>query len=1034
MAGEANHFAVLVASDVAVGESFLPMPPNAHAIWNKRREQAMVCCWMVLGALAIGLGPAFGQTPQWIWRGDTNTAAGSAQTVYFRKTFRTPPLTWNARLAVSADDEAEVFLNSFPVATCRQWSEPARAEVSVRLNQGENVLAVRARNRSGRAGLLVHLNLNGQTNVVSDASWLVATNEEPNWSALQFNAAQWQAVRVIGAAGIAPWGDVLARASATPADALTSLPGFRVELLRSAEPGEGSWICLAFDERGRLLISPQGDDRPLLRLTVANGRVERVEPVAAPVRYAMGLLFAHGSLYANARGPEGAGLYRLIDRNGNDQFDRDEMKLLKKFEGGSEHGYHGLALGPDNRIYVLNGNGTKLPSGLAATSPHRNYREDVLSLNPDETTATDGPPAPAGYILRTDADGQEWELFAGGLRNSYGFDFNPDGELFVFDSDMEWDWGTPWYRPTRILHAVSGGEFGWRDGTRSWPDYYEDSLPSVVNVGIGSPTGVRFGTRSRFPPKYQRALFALDWSYGRIFAVHLEADGASYRGTVETFLRGTPLNLTDVAFGPEGAMYFITGGRNTQSGLYRISYVGPRPAGTDSPSELASADRAESEKRSLRHRLEQFHGRSDPAAVEMLWPHLGSVDRSIRYAARVALESQEIATWKSHALGETNVAAGLNSLLALARAGGAETQAALLKSLDRFPLESLSEQQKLLKLRVLQLGLLRQGRLASEPSQALAAELGRYYPAASWPLNRELSRLLLCLDAPGAVPGTLDLLAAAPTQEQQFHYLAQLRNVRGHWSIADRRRYFEWWLRSRENLPRAPELAPWFADAGRRPVDGAWVDKYLREFHRDAVATLQPEERQPLAALLQAPLQKSRQVPASNRKFERAWTMAELLPDLERASRRRNFERGRQAFVDAQCLTCHRFGNDGGTIGPELTAAGSKYDRRVLLESILEPSKVINEQYQLHTVTLRNGENVTGRLLRETAAEVVLETDAFSGARERFARAEVERLAPAALSSMPSGLVDVLSREDILDLLAYLECGGRSEASAFRKE
>jgi putative heme-binding domain-containing protein len=417
----------------------------------------------------------------------------------------------------------------------------------------------------------------------------------------------------------------------------------------------------------------------------------------------------------------------------------------------------------------------------------------------------------------------------------------------------------------------------------------------------------------------------------------------------------------------------------------------------------------------------------------MLWPYLSNDDRSIRYAARVALESQELTTWKSRALGETNAAAALSALLALARVGGSETQADLLRSLRRFPLPSLSEDQKLIKLRVLQLSLLRQGRVSGDQSPVLAAELGRHYPASSWPLNRELSRLLLYLDAPGVVTKTLDLLAAAPTQEQQLHYIAQLRNGRSGWSIADRRRYFEWWLKPRESLPRAPELAQWFADAGRRPVDGAWVDKYLREFHRDAVATLKAEERQQLAALLRAPLQKSQQVPASNRKFERAWTMAELLPDLDRASTGRNFERGRQAFVDAQCLACHRFGNDGGSIGPDLTAAGSRYDRRSLLESILEPSKVINEQYQQHTVTLRNGESVSGRLLRDTAIEVVLETDALSGARERFPRAEVERLAPAVLSSMPSGLVDVLSREDILDLLAYLESGGRAETGAFRK-
>src|SRR6185436_8357924 len=97
-----------------------------------------------------------------------------------------------------------------------------------------------------------------------------------------------------------------------------------------------------------------------------------------------GLLFAHGSLYANARSGSVSGLYRLRDLNGNDQFETNEVQLLKKFEGGNEHGYHALALGPDKKIYVLNGNGTKVPAGLSARSPHRHYREDALSLNPDE--------------------------------------------------------------------------------------------------------------------------------------------------------------------------------------------------------------------------------------------------------------------------------------------------------------------------------------------------------------------------------------------------------------------------------------------------------------------------------------------------------------------------------------------------------------------------------------------------------------------------------------------------------------------------
>ena len=53
----------------------------------------------------------------------------------------------------------------------------------------------------------------------------------------------------------------------------------------------------------------------------------------------------------------------------------------------------------------------------------------------------------------------------GGFRNAYDIAFNPDGELFTFDSDMEWDWGMPWYRPIRINHCTSAAEFGWRSGT-----------------------------------------------------------------------------------------------------------------------------------------------------------------------------------------------------------------------------------------------------------------------------------------------------------------------------------------------------------------------------------------------------------------------------------------------------------------------------------------------------------------------------------------------------------------------------------------
>src|SRR5258708_18757659 len=193
---------------------------------------------------------------------------------------------------------------------------------------------------------------------------------------------------------------------------------------------------------------------------------------------------------------------------------------------------------------------------------------------------------------------------------------------------MEWDWGTPWYRPSRVIHAVSGGDYGFREGTAKWPDYYADSLPGRATVGLGSPTGVISGAGAKFPAKYQKAFYVLDWTYGRLIATHLNPNGSSYTGQWENFVAPkslhetsgkTPLNLTDALIGPDGAMYFSIGGRGTQSYLFRITYTGSE---STAPADLHDAAGAEA--REQRHQLEAFHGHRDPSAVEASWKYLNS--------------------------------------------------------------------------------------------------------------------------------------------------------------------------------------------------------------------------------------------------------------------------------------------------------------------------------------------------------------------------------------------------------------------------
>ena len=447
-----------------------------------------------------------------------------------------------------------------------------------------------------------------------------------------------------------------AHGEAAKPESLDTLPGFKVELVRTADAAtEGSWISIAKDPQGRLLLGAEKKE-PISRLTIKDGQVAQAEILKIPLHEVMGMLFAFDSLYIDGRGeaPDGRevfGLFRCRSTQNDDNY--DHVELLREWTGGGgDHGAHAILLNPDKKhLNIVCGNFVDIPSDILASSPHRNYADDlVLPRAEDGNGFGAGRKPPGGFVVRMDPDGSHCELFASGERNTYDVAFNADGELFGFDSDMEWDWGTPWYRPIRVFHAISGADHGFREGASKWPEYYPDSLPAAVTVGIGCPTGVVFGTGAKFPAKYQRAFFIEDWTYGRLIAVHLSPDGATYGGSWENFLAPkalhgasgkTPLNMTGIIIGDDGAMYFTIGGRHTQGALYRVTYTGSEPT---APADLHDTKGADA--RALRHEMEAFDGRQDAKAVDFAWPQLSSTDRFLRYAARIAIESQPIGQWK----------------------------------------------------------------------------------------------------------------------------------------------------------------------------------------------------------------------------------------------------------------------------------------------------------------------------------------------------------------------------------------------------
>lgn len=773
---------------------------------------------------------------------------------------------------------------------------------------------------------------------------------------------------------------------------LKAPPDFVAEEIYSGDESDGSWSAMTIDPKGRLIISPQGDE-PLLRVVLSgDGSVAKIEKLAAPVTSAMGLLFAFDSFYVTGKGPLGFGLYRLRDTKDADVF--DEVTFLHGFgaNGGKEHGAHGLALGPDNKIYLVQGNHVPPPTDAVPDSPYRNYAEDQLLPSANYgVSGGDKAQAPGGLVLRMDANASQVEIFAGGLRNAYDLAFDARGKLFAFDSDTEASWGLPWYVPTRILHIVAGGDYGFREGTGKWPDYYPDTLPAVVNIGLGCPTGVKFGTASNFPAKYRRALFALDWTFGRILAVHLEQRGASFSGSFETFIQGRPLNVTDLEFGQDGAMYFVTGGRSTRSALYRVRYTGGVEPIDD-------------------------HRHVEPPA-----PSLGSDDRFLRHAARMELESKPAANWKAKALADEEPRAALTSLLALARVGTNSDRASVLKCVAQWWPKLKDESLKLDALRVGSLALSRHGQPYPATENELLSSLDASYPAKSQVMNRELAQTLIALTAPGVVARTMERLDQAKTFEEQLHYVFHLRHQRDGWSSEDRERYFAWFTHSHPSETHSPEMLHWFEDLHLHYADGGSHIAYLTNIRAEAAESLSDAERRKFAAPLEASIAPATQpIEVKPRNVVRTWTADDLLPLMQNLSLDRSAEEGREAFTVAKCVDCHRYANDGRAVGPDLTTVAYKLGARELIESLIEPSKVVSDQYQSVIVELTNGEIHTGLLVRKGKAQGVVSITPSSGPSVDFPMDLVHNVTPSPVSLMPTGLLNTLTEAEILDLLSYL--------------
>lgn len=904
--------------------------------------------------------------PEWIW---WKEQAEQDQRVWFFHMFELEEPAVVAGGMFAADNHYKLHIDGRPHGEGHNWQSPSPVPAGMRLEPGWHGVALEAWNEGSQAGVI------GRIDLVLDSGERRSIRTSQEWSCWLEQPEAWpptpenlpngfaKAAHSFGPthAHSGPWGNVLAPKVAPAPETIEVAPGFVVERLYSAQLGEGSWVSMTFGENGDLFLSPQAG--PVMKFDVSAlldgpalpagpdaapgahvAGLQPPQPLPFPVRNAQGLEWAYDSLYVNVVAPadQDGGFHVIRDTDGDGKL--DEHEHLVRFGPPTEHGVHGIRLAPDGSLYVINGNYVRPPTDLEGNSllidgPVTRTEEDVLlERHWDPRGHAHGIMAPAGVLYRTDKDGKQWQRIAIGTRNCYDIAVSQAGEVFTYDADMEWDLGMPWYRSPRVIHFLPGGEYGWRSGSAKWPQEYPDSLPPILETDLASPVGVELGEGSAFPAKYQQALFMGDWSWGRITLTMLEPDGATYAGTYEEFLQGRGLTVTDLEFGPDGNLWFTIGGRGTQSGLYRVRPLEPNP----SPTALATPP---------------FAAARDAAARGEITPE-SKQSRELRYLQRLAMERKGakhlVDVGKLQALGYLESEfGGLTTLLALARVDASQIdEGALAQGLAAGMPDSA---RPLAASEVHWLALRVAMHLAErEASIDYARTLAAGFPFGDAVFDREAARLMVACDAvdPAKLVPFLD---RKYSQETRIHYAAMLAEIAHRFELA-----------------HAMALLMWEVQESRLQ-GGLSAGGFVNAIGKRAREKMQPEVREQAEnAVALAAVELPPAFVIEGRDFVADWTMADLTAALNGLpADAGDVERGHHLFQQALCFQCHRIAGEGGSMGPDLTAAGRRYSRNDLLEAILEPAKNTTDQYKL--------------------------------------------------IAMPEGLLDKFTAEEIADLMAFVE-------------
>lgn len=949
------------------------------AVAGLNYQTSVLCIALLLSGKVFAAEEAGPILPHWIW---TNTSPPPGDPVIFEHGFANDRLPQKAIVRLTGDFcDVELRVNDQFVGSVEAFDPVAEFDILPFLRLDSNTVHLVAYPVEGPSAVAATLTTNwGDVDGVMETNTHWSRNATPRGIITPERWGDNRLRDVAPSAEYNQWKEALADATAFQ---LSDLPdGFEATPVKFATEEEDSWVSLVVDPEGRLIVGME--KQGLLRFTLSGDKVREVEVINEDLEECRGLAFHEGALYANAN--DSKALYRLRDTTGDDQF--DEVTLIRETVGSVGHGRNDLALAPDWTIHAIHGDSVEVPQGSLL-----------------ETAAESPASKPLGHWLSLGRDNDEWIIHARGLRNPYGLDFDRFGEAFTYDADNEGDVGLPFYIPSRINHLVRGANYGWQQrpgNTRSLPVYAPDSVPTTFDVGRGSPTSVKFGYRSAFPGAWRDALFALDWAYGRILAVHLTPRGASYYASGSEFLSGRPLNVTDLDFTPDGTMYFTTGGRRTRSALFRLRYTGAPEAESHPSRHAADREFFSLGRREIRKRLEADN--SPLSSSDDCWKFLGSADPWLRNAARVRLEKRPLAEWRGLvSLPGTNTGK-LTARLALVRQGEAKDRENALSTALTLPPENWRRTEKLTLLRIAELA--GPGTVSAGNRELLLTRITDWIETPEAPVTREVMRVMALFDHPEGPALATALLDLSATQEDRLFYLERLSEMKRGWSHESRILFFKTLAMARSTSQGDRFMPPFFDAIAER-----------------ALNALPEADRPEFAALLE---QKAEPAPTGDttpRAFVRNWTpddfdshaFTTLIPPGE--------PQGLALYRAGLCHHCHTFGTEGIPIGPDLTRVGSRFSAVDLARAILEPSEVISEVYRNLEVERKDGSRVIGRLVRDDFRESTLHFSInpfHPGEQISVAKSDIVSMKESEVSPMPPNLLSTFTREEAIALMQWL--------------